>query len=143
MAQLDQTQLSQIVQAVISALQVQGTAPKPASISAPADRLAQKDRSLIAGLRRKGIPAADIQLMDRSDPAKPYNVRPFKQWLELGRMVKKGEHGVRGLFHLSQTSELPKPSAKPAVSAEQKELFAKAKAVFKAKKAKAQPRPAA
>jgi len=54
-------------------------------------------------------------------------------------MVKKGEKSIRGLLHITQTSELPKPSAKPAVTAEQKQLFAKAKAAFKVKKAKAQP----
>ena len=143
MAQLDQTQLSQIVQAVISALQVQGTAPKAAAISAPVDTLAAKDRSLVAGFKRKGIPVDQIKLMDRSNPKADYNIRPFKGWLEQGRMVKKGEKSIRGLFHITQTSELPKPSAKPAISAEQKSLFAEAKKAFKAKKAKAQPRPAA
>jgi hypothetical protein len=78
MAQLDQTQLSQIVQAVISALQVQGTAPKAAAISAPVDTLAQKDRALVAGFKRKGIPVDQIVLMDRANPAKPFNVKPFK-----------------------------------------------------------------
>jgi len=29
-------------------------------------------------------------------------------------MVKKGEKSIKGLFHISQTSELPKPSAKPS-----------------------------
>src|SRR5262249_10674556 len=138
MAQLDQTQLSQIVQAVISALQVQGTAPKAASISTPADKLAQRDRSLIAGFRRKGIPLDQIVLMDRANPAKPFNVKPFKAWLEQGRQVRRGEKSIKGLFHQSQTDLIA-----PAVTAEQKTLFAEAKKVFKAKKAKAQPRPAA
>ena len=79
MAQLDQTQLAQIVSAVIQALQVQGsTGAKPASISAPVDTLAQKDRALIAGFKRKGIPVDQIVLMDRANPAKPFNVKPFK-----------------------------------------------------------------
>jgi hypothetical protein len=144
MAQLDQTQLAQIVSAVIQALQVQGsTSAKPASISAPVDTLAQKDRALIAGFKRKGIPVDQIKLMNRADPKAEYNIRPFKGWLEQGRMVKKGEKSIRGLFHITQTSELPKPSAKPAVTTEQKTLFDQAKKVLKAKKAKAQPRPAA
>jgi hypothetical protein len=139
MAQLDQTQLSQIVQAVISALQVQGsTAAKPASISAPVDTLAQKDRALVAGFKRKGIPVDQIVLMDRANPAKPFNVKPFKAWLEQGRQVRRGEKSIKGLFHQSQTDLIAKPSAKP-VTAEQKTLFAEAKKVLAKKKAKAQP----
>jgi hypothetical protein len=134
---LNQDQLSQIVQAVISALQVQGSAPKAASISAPGNSLEARDRSIVAGFKRRGI--ADVVLMDRADKSKPFNVKPFRAWLEQGRQVRKGEKSIKGLFHVSQTSELPKPSAKPAVAPEQAQLFAKAKAVFKAKKAKAQP----
>jgi len=142
MAQLDQTQLAQIVSAVIQALQVQGsTGAKPASISAPVDTLAQKDRALIAGFKRKGIPVDQIVLMDRANPAKPFNVKPFKAWLEQGRQVRLGEKSIKGLFHQLQTDEI-KP-AKPAITTEQKTLFDQAKKVFKAKKAKAQPRPAA
>jgi hypothetical protein len=109
---LNQDQLSQIVQAVISALQVQGTAPKPSSIPAPVDKLAQRDAAIRAGFKRRGV--TDVVLMDRNDPSKPFNIKPFKAWLEQGRMVKKGERSVKGLFHISQTSELPKPSAKPS-----------------------------
>ena len=134
---LNQDQLSQIVQAVISALQVQGSAPKAASISAPGNSLEARDRSIVAGFKRRGI--ADVVLMDRADKSKPFNVKPFRAWLEQGRQVRKGEKSIKGLFHVSQTSELPKPSAKPAVAPEQAQLFAKAKAVFKAKKAKARP----
>ena len=144
MAQLDQTQLAQIVSAVIQALQVQGsTGAKPASISAPVDTLAQKDRALIAGFKRKGIPADQIVLMDRANPAKPFNVKPFKAWLEQGQQVRRGEKSIQGLFHQSQTDLIAKASAKPAITTEQKTLFDQAKKVLKAKKAKAQPRPAA
>jgi len=140
---LNQDQLSQIVQAIISALQVQGTASKPASISTPGNSLEAKDRALISGFKRKGIPVADIKLMNRADPKADYNIRPFKGWLQQGRMVKKGEKSIRGLFHITQTSELPKPSAKSVITTEQKTLFDQAKKVLKAKKAKAQTRPAA
>ena len=143
MATLDQQQLAQIVSAVLQALNTSTTSPKAPAISAPVDTLAAKDRSLVAGFKRKGIPVDQIKLMDRSNPKADYNIRPFKGWLEQGRMVKKGEKSIRGLFHITQTSELPKPSAKPAISAEQKSLFAEAKKAFKSKKAKAQPRPAA
>ncbi len=58
--------------------------------------------------------------MDRADPKKPYNVKPFKAWMQEGRMVKKGEHGIRGLFHISQTSELPKAKPEPKAKAKAK-----------------------
>lgn len=68
--------------------------------------LAKKDAALLRGFARKGI--KNVVLMDRTDPSKDFNVRPFKAWVERGRIVKKGEHGVRGLFHVDQTEELPK-----------------------------------
>jgi hypothetical protein len=109
---LDQTELAQIVSAVIQALKVGDTSAKPASISAPGNSLEQKDKALVNGFRRKGIPLAEIVLMDRNDKSKPFTIKPFKLWMNEGRMVRKGERGVRGLFHISQTDEI-KP-AKPA-----------------------------
>ena len=71
-----------------------------------------------------------MQLMDRSDKSKPFNIKPFKAWLAEGRIVRKGQRGFHGLFHIDQTDALP---AKPAITTEQKQLFAKAKAALKAK----------
>ena len=86
---------------------------KPAKRS-KADMLAAKDRSIKATFTKRGI--KDVVLMDRSDRSKPFNVRPFGRpakddqpatgWIAEGRIVKKGEHGVRGLFHISQTEPL-------------------------------------
>jgi hypothetical protein len=94
----------------------QTAAPKAASGKAPND-LAAKDRGLIAGFKRKGI--KDVVLMNRLDPNQPYNVRPYGNaekgtgWLGQGRIVRKGERGIRGLFHVSQTDPLPQPKAAP------------------------------
>jgi hypothetical protein len=44
--------------------------------------------------------------MDRSDKSKPFDVKPFKAWLADGRVVRKGQRGVRGLFHISQTDAI-------------------------------------
>jgi len=58
--------------------------------------------------------------MDRADKSKPFNVKPFRAWLEQGRQVRKGEKSIKGLFHQSQTDEIkpaksaPKAKAKPA-----------------------------
>jgi hypothetical protein len=136
---LNQDQLSQIVQAVISALQVQGTASAKPSSAAAGNSLEAKDRALISGLKRKGIPVDQIVLMDRNDKSKPFTIKPFKQWMAEGRQVRKGEKSIRGLFHISQTDLIAKAQPKPAVTAEQKTLFERAKKVLKAKKAKAQP----
>ncbi len=118
MAKLDQEALAQIVNAVLASLQDQAGSPKAASVASPVGRLAAKDRALVAGLKRKGIKEADIQLMDRNDPKRPFNVKPYKLWMQEGRMVQKGQHGIRGLFHISQTS--PIASAKPAPKAKGK-----------------------
>jgi len=122
MTKLDQDQLSQIVSAVISALQVQGSAsPKPA----PEYRNtfgkfdpARKDRQLLAAFKRKGF--TDVVLLDRADPSKPFNVKPYGSaekgtgWLAEGRVVRRGERGVRGLFHITQTDIVGATTNAPA-----------------------------
>ncbi len=75
---------------------------RDASPEAKAERTASYEASVVKGLNAKGIKSADIQLR--------VNVLPYKGWLEKGRVVRKGQHGVKGLFHISQTDELP---AKP------------------------------
>jgi hypothetical protein len=142
MGNLTQEQLAALIANVVSqVMQGQTAAPKAPAISAPGNSLEAKDRALVQGFKRRGIPFDQIKLMNRADPKAEFNVRPFKGWLERGRMVKKGEKSIKGLLHISQTSELPNPSAKPAITSEQKSLFAEAKKVL-AKKAKAQFRPA-
>jgi hypothetical protein len=87
----------------------QGASPQPASPhflpkgskAAPSD-LADKDRQIVAAFR-----GFSVTLMDRNDPKLPYDVRPYKGWLDVGRVVRKGQRGVRGLFHLTQTDALP------------------------------------
>jgi len=89
---LNQTQLSQIVSAVIQARQLQGAAPTSAAPKAkqPMD-LVSKDRNLVAAFRRKGF--TDVVLMDRNDKTKPFNVKPYGSvkrgfgWLAEGRIV--------------------------------------------------------
>ena len=121
MAQLDQTQLAQIVSAVIQALQVQGAASTKPAPQAAGDSLEAKDRRLVNTFSRRGF--KPIILMDRNDPSKDYNIRPYKGWIKLGRVVRKGERSVFGLFHIDQTDVIP---AKPALAPKGK-LFGKAK----------------
>ena len=134
---LNEVQLAQIVSAVISALQVQGAAPKGAAAQAkqPMD-LASKDRSLVNTFARRGF--KNVVLMDRADKSKPYNIRPYKGWIELGRVVRKGERGVRGLFHIDQTDVIP---SKAPASPPKAVIPTWRKAAAKAAKAKAKLQP--
>jgi hypothetical protein len=106
-----------IADGVAKALAAQGAAPQSqpsgpflprGSHAAPSD-LAQRDAQIVALFKKRGF--ADVVLMDRSDQSKPFNVRPFKGWLDQGRIVRKGSKSVKGLFHVTQTD--PLPSAKP------------------------------
>ena len=81
----------------------------PKGAKADATSLAAKDQRIVNAFARKGF---SVTLMDRNDPTKPFDVRPFKGWLDQGRIVRKGQKGVKGLFHVTQTD--PLPSAKPA-----------------------------
>jgi hypothetical protein len=81
----------------------------PKGEKADAASLVQRDQNILNGFHRKGF--KDVVLKDRNDPSKPFNVKPFKLWLEDGRVVRKGQKGVKGLFHITQTDALP--TAKP------------------------------
>jgi hypothetical protein len=101
-----------IADGVAKALASQGASPQAASPhfllkgskAAPSD-LASKDAAIVAAFKRKGF--TDVVLMDRSDKSKPFNVRPFKGWLDQGRIVRKGSKGCKGLFHVLQTDPIP------------------------------------
>ena len=106
-----------IADGVAKALVAQGAAPQAAASphflpkgakAAPSD-LAAKDQRIVNAFAKKGF---KVTLMDRNDPKAPFDVRPFKGWLDNGRVVRKGQKGVKGLFHITQTDALP--SAKPA-----------------------------
>jgi len=81
----------------------------PKGSHADPDSLALKDQRILNAFLKRGF--KDTVLRDRSNPDAPHNVKPFKLWLDAGRIVRKGQKGVRGLFHLTQTD--PLPSAKP------------------------------
>jgi hypothetical protein len=95
-----------VAAAVAKALANQASS-KPSTKVAVEDKnakFATKDASLKRTFTRRGI--KDVTLLDRNDPTKPFNVKPYKAWQAEGRLVKKGEHGVKGLFHISQTAEV-------------------------------------
>src|SRR6516165_1386966 len=138
MANLTQEQLAALIANVVSqVMQVQSAAPKGAAPQAkqPMD-LASKDRSLVNTFTRRGF--KDVVLMDRSDKSKPYNIRPYKAWIELGRVVRRGERGVRGLFHIDQTDVIP---SKAPASPPKAVIPTWRKAAAKAAKAKAKLQP--
>jgi hypothetical protein len=125
-------QIAQILSAVNAAQTKGGTARK-----SKADLLSAKDKALVAGFSRKGF--KDVVLMDRTDPTKPFNVRPFNGWISQGRIVRKGERGVQGLFHISQTEPVtaapkePKPEPKAATGGFNAKTLADLAAAMKAK----------
>jgi len=114
MAKLDQEALSQIVGAVLASLQAQGAAPSAApqfkNSFGHFDPI-QKDRALLSAFSRRGF---KVTLMDRNDPNKPYDVKPYRIWLAEGRVVRRGERGVKGLFHISQTDVVGTTANAPA-----------------------------
>jgi hypothetical protein len=106
MTNLTQEQLAALIANVVGqVLAGQAASPKGVAASAkPGKSLEARDRSIVAGFKRRGI--QDVVLMDRSDKSKPYNVRPYRDWLAAGRQVRKNERSVRGLFHQSQTDAI-------------------------------------
>ena len=50
---------------------------------------------------RKGLKNTEFTLQSGGSDT----VRTYKGWLANGRIVNRGQHGVKGLFHISQTSE--------------------------------------
>jgi len=99
MATLDQTTLNQIVAAVLQALGNTSTAsPKAPAVSQPANSLEAKDKALVNGFRRRGIPLDQIVLMDRNDRSKPHTIKPFKQWMAEGPWSAKASTAFAGCF---------------------------------------------
>lgn len=68
---------------------------------AQAKRLASIGR----GFAAKGIKVTFDKTTGRFD-----NVKPYKLWLAAGMIVKKGEKGVKGMFHVSQCQPYTAPA---------------------------------
>jgi hypothetical protein len=123
MPNITDAQLAQIVaDAVSKALAAQPKAMAPASSARPAFDPAAKDAQIRAAFKRKGF--NDVVLMDRADPSKAFNVKPFKLWLNEGRIVRRGQKSVRGLFHVHQTDALPAKPTPPKGSSKKVKLHA-------------------
>ena len=82
----------------------------PRGSKAPPSDLAAKDQRILNAFLKRGF--KDTVLRDRANPDAPHNVKPFKLWLDAGRVVRKGQKGVKGLFHVDQTDPIAKPKAK-------------------------------
>ena len=118
MTNLTQEQLAALIANVVGqVLAGQSATPRASSKphflakgqrAAPSD-LAAKDAQIVAAFKRRGF---SVTLKDRANPDAPHNVKPFKLWLDAGRVVRKGQKGVKGLFHVDQTDPIAKPKAK-------------------------------
>jgi hypothetical protein len=75
----------------------------PKGAKADAGSLAAKDQRIVNAFNKRGF---KVTLMDRDNPKAPFDVRPFKGWLDQGRVVRKGQKGVKGLFHITQTDAI-------------------------------------
>jgi hypothetical protein len=139
MTNLTKDELASLITSIVAqVMQGQTVTPKPAFISSPVDKLAQRDAAIRAGFARRGI--KDVTLMNRADPKQSYDVKPYGVWLSEGWQVRKGQKSIKGLFHQSQCDRIvTKATAKPAISSEQKTLFETAKKVLAKKKGKLTP----
>jgi hypothetical protein len=132
MAQLDQTMLNAIVAAVMEQIKTQGAAPKGAAPQAKSSfgqfDPSKKDQWLRNSFSRRGFKNVTLGVRDAEGKIDNTNanVRPYRVWIELGRRVRRGEKGVRGLFHQDQTDLINPPKAE--LTPQRKAMFRKAKA---------------
>lgn len=115
---MTQAQIAAVTAAVIAALNTPKkdygkVAKRPAyrnpriskaDVEPSVDRALKRRSAIGKGFARKGIKVTFVNETGRFD-----NVKPFKTWLLEGRVVRKGEHGIRGLFHISQTDTFVPP----------------------------------
>ena len=76
-----------------------------AEVKPQVDRSLARRSAIARGFARKGIKVTFVNETGRFD-----NVKPFKMWLAEGLIVRKGEHGVKGLFHSSQCQQYIAPA---------------------------------
>lgn len=75
-------------------------APKlsPVVLEPKADRQVKRLAAITKGFQKMGLAIVFDKNTGRFD-----NVKSYKMWVSEGRRVIKGQHGVMGLFHVSQT----------------------------------------
>ena len=113
MAQLDLFQMLQLMQQLGITPNVSSGRKAKAKVAGPKiakGDFSARDAAIKGAFTRKGF--TDVTLVSRNadgtpDFTKPYNVKPFKAWVQDGRVVRKGQHGVKGLFHITQTDPIP------------------------------------
>lgn len=76
-----------------------------APVDARADRQMNRLAKIAKGFSKMGVVVTFDKATGRFD-----NVKPFKTWMLEGRIVRKGQHGVMGMFHVSQTDEFKAPT---------------------------------
>lgn len=121
------TQTQQIAQVVAAVMAQMGNAKRKypavkahvaykakskASVDPVVDRRLARLAKIARGFKKMGVSITFDQVTGRFD-----NVKPYKLWLADGRIVRKGQHGVSGMFHVSQTDVLP-VMTKPEMTAD-------------------------
>ena len=69
---------------------------KTSKPTASAPALTDRHKAILAQFKRRGI----------KDPKLFTDIKPFKAWMAVGRIVQKGQKSVNGLFHVSQTDPI-------------------------------------
>jgi hypothetical protein len=69
---------------------------KTSKPTASAPALTDRHKAVLAAFKRRGI----------KDPKLFTDIKPFKAWMAVGRIVRKGQKSVNGLFHVSQTDPI-------------------------------------
>jgi hypothetical protein len=105
------TDVNKLISALIAVLNDKSTnSPRKAkvlfkdsksNVTAKQDRQLDKLASVARGFNAKGIKNSEIVF--RVDGSNAHNIRTYRGWQAEGRVVRKGQHGVRGMFHVSQT----------------------------------------
>lgn len=57
---------------------------------------------------QKGFARKGVKLAWDAKKGRFLDTNSYKDWLAAGRQVKKGEHGVKGVFHVTQTEPMDK-----------------------------------
>ena len=73
--------------------------PKVGTFTDQPDKKVQFQTAVVKGFLAKGLKQTEIELYGTGTTG----IQTYKGWLKLGRQVKKGQRGIKGCFHYSQT----------------------------------------
>lgn len=81
----------------------------PKLVAPPEDRRQAAQAKRLSSIGR-GFAAKGIKVTFDKESGRFDNVKPFKLWLSEGLIVRKGQTGVKGFFHVSQCEKYVAPA---------------------------------